>query len=1105
MTDSQQRENPYVGPRAFDRGDRLYGRDHELRRLLNLLIAERIVLLYSPSGAGKTSLIQASLVPKLEEEGFRIWPSMRVNQELSPSEIPRTSANRYVLSLLLSLEADLAEADQTPVDQLAGMTLDAYLNARTNAAERSFDDLFVFDQFEEVLTLDPTDRDVKLEFFEQLGEMLRNRRRWALFAMREEFIAGLDPFVRPIPSRFSATFRLELLSPGPAKQAMQRPARAAGVDFTDGAANKLVDDLRTVRVLQADGTMGNRPGLYVEPVQLQVVCRHLWDRLPAGATQIVETDLQAVGDVDRALADFYAAQVAVIAAETDLPERTVREWIDRQLITEQGIRGQVLQGHDQSRGLDNRVIWRLVDVHLVRPEERRGATWFELAHDRLIGPVRGDNAAWRQSHLSPVQQQALLWKDEDQPDDLLLRGPELLEAERWAAEHERDLTDVERHFLAACRANLSSLERQAMEWESRGRPNHLLLREEVLVEAESRAETPPAELTRIERVFLSSSQEARVVAERQRRQARWIRWLALVATAVSIVAIGFAVIASYQTQAARSAARAEAVARETAEIAGTAEATAREGAEDAAAAEAAALEMAVAAVTRAVAAQQTAEMDRILAVTSLANAEAGLSAASNALASSQERAATIQALEATNQALATQLTPTPSATPIPSGTPTSEGGTPHPSATPTRTATPSATPTPTPDQSATAAVEAATAQAIQENLAQVWATQTAVAGCSFEPQGEFSQIWKPDKIRLRLGCPKQSYPTRGYWAEQPFQYGHMYWSQSPDLYVVMIGRDAGKWYLFRTEEITWTWNPSGVSCPADPPDGVEQPVRGFGGLWCANPQIQKEIGFATQKEQGTNGDLLQEFDRGYIFRDSEASTYILFGDNSTYVRDMVFIPGGQLLIGGQLQQVSDFWLDRYEVTNAEYKECVEARVCAHPHREGDSPGEDGPPEVISASRGDYYTNPKFDQFPVIFVDWGDAHNYCTWLHKELPTEAEWEWAAKGLKNYLYPWGDKPEPSIALANYNKNVGDTSKVGRYPPSSLGLYDMAGNVWEWTSSLRDGGEDPHAIGERVIRGGSWRDAENNLRSANRNFRRPNGPLDNIGFRCAMSIQEP
>ena len=187
-----------------------------------------------------------------------------------------------------------------------------------------------------------------------------------------------------------------------------------GVDFTEAAARKLANDLRIVRVQRADGTIEEQLGLYVEPVQLQVVCYRLWDRLPVDAQQIVEADVVAVGNVDSALSDYYAERVAGAARETGIRERAIRDWVERQPITAQGIRGQVLQGPDQ--GLDSRAVQKLLDAYLVRAEKRRGATWLELAHDRLIAPVQANNAAWREANLSTLQRQADLWEKQNRPD-----------------------------------------------------------------------------------------------------------------------------------------------------------------------------------------------------------------------------------------------------------------------------------------------------------------------------------------------------------------------------------------------------------------------------------------------------------------------------------------------------------------------------------------------------------------------------------------------------------------------------------------------------------------------------------------------------------------
>ncbi len=452
------RINPYVGPRSFRTGEKLYGRDREVEELLDLLIAERIVLLYSPSGAGKSSLVQAALIPRLEEEGFRVRPVMRVSQEAPAQNGWRRDVNRYIFSALLSLEEALPDELELPLDALAGLDLPAYLQRSAATDDEHSGEVLIFDQFEEILTVNPADHEIKAAFFAQVGQALRDRERWALFAMREDYIAGLDRYLRPIPTRLGNTFRLDLLEEAAARAAMQRPARRAGLDFTDAAALRLANDLRKVRVQRADGSTEETLGPYVEPVQLQVVCYRLWDGLPAEARQIVEADVEAVGNVDTALSDYYAERVASAARETGVSERAIRDWCERQLITGQGIRGQVLQGPEQ--GLDRAAIQRLLDAYLVRAEKRRGATWFELAHDRLIEPVQKNNAAWREAHLSALQRQADLWEKQDRPDGLLLRSQALIDAERWAEANAAGLTETEHDFLDACRKARAATERE---------------------------------------------------------------------------------------------------------------------------------------------------------------------------------------------------------------------------------------------------------------------------------------------------------------------------------------------------------------------------------------------------------------------------------------------------------------------------------------------------------------------------------------------------------------------------------------------------------------------------------------------------------------------
>ncbi|NJL05098.1 MAG: ATP-binding protein [Chloroflexaceae bacterium] len=475
------RPNPYVGPRSFNRGELLFGRDREVADLSGLLIAERIVLLHSPSGAGKTSLLQAMLIPRLEQRGFHVLPPMRVSleaahphnftaQQHAPQHAPTSTRspseaaavhdlpNRYILSALLALEESQPPAQQIPLEQLATLSLHDYVHQRS--ADVQEDIVLIFDQFEEILTIDPTDEAARNAFFEQLGEALRPPRRtartgsprrefWALFSMREEFIAGLDPYSRHVPTRFRNTFRLDLLGLAAAQQAIRQPASRAGVAFEQSAAQRILDDLRRVRVQQPDGSTLEQLGSVVEPVQLQVVCYRIWAGLEPDDTAITVSHVTALGDVTHTLGDYYDEQVGLLAGMHAIREQQMREWFDTQLITDAGLRGQVLQEQQATAGLPNPVIADLIDARLVRAEKRRGVVWYELTHDRLIDPVRERNQAWYARSLNILQRQAALWEREDRQAGLLLTGGDLREAERWATDYPDQLAPVQRDFLLA--------------------------------------------------------------------------------------------------------------------------------------------------------------------------------------------------------------------------------------------------------------------------------------------------------------------------------------------------------------------------------------------------------------------------------------------------------------------------------------------------------------------------------------------------------------------------------------------------------------------------------------------------------------------------------
>lgn len=445
MGQDEARACPYVGPRAFVTGEPLYGRDREVQDLLDLVIAERIVVVHSPSGAGKSSLLQAGLIPRLRAEGFTVGSVIRVGFE--PPE--RTEANRYTLSALLSLEESAASTTHVPISELARQDLAGYLGRR-HAQRNTEAEVLIFDQFEEVLTLDPADHDRKLAFFAELANVLKQRATWAVFAIREDHLAALDPYRRLLPTRLTTTYRLDLLTAESALAAIQAPARAHGVDFTDAAAHKLVDDLRVMKVARPGGAVDMMPGRHVEAVQLQVVCRRLWDRLPAGDKYIDIADVIALGDVDQALADYCDAALAACTARTGVAERLLRAWMQRHLVTDTGLRTQVLLGSQQTKEIDARALASLTDAHLLRAEQRRGMHWLELAHDRLVAPLARSNQQWFAGHLSPLQRQAELWDSQGRPEALLLADPPAMDSQ---------LTAVEQAFLTESKIRQARLRR----------------------------------------------------------------------------------------------------------------------------------------------------------------------------------------------------------------------------------------------------------------------------------------------------------------------------------------------------------------------------------------------------------------------------------------------------------------------------------------------------------------------------------------------------------------------------------------------------------------------------------------------------------------------
>ena len=478
--------NPFVGPRPLERGQPIFGRDREIDDLYYLLSAERIVLFYSPSGAGKSSLLQAGLIPRLQAQ-FDVWAPVRVNlaasdadgvngsgpgessqmlEDSSPryleqldlsSPLPvdvdtkfTVGLNRYVRSCILGFEAEVPKERQRPADVIEKMTLAEYVASRPRRRSAPKDIVLIFDQFEEVLTTDSNSFEPKRGFFYQLGQLLKDPHIWAIFALREDYLAAFDPYSRLVPTNLKNRFRLDLLKYDGAKEAIKKTAELAGKSFSVEAIFSLMTSLESIKVELAGGEFILLMGNDIEPLHLQVTCRNLWQRMDPGRTEIQKSDIEEFGDVSVALGEYYASEVSKIARGDVSIEREIRVWFGDALITRDRVRGSVQRGGYKSGNLGNDLIEELIKAHLVRRELHAGSTWYELAHDQLIIPVLKDNEIWFGEHLNKVQQRAAQWAKENEPWSLLLTGKDLEEAERWEKQNWAS-SWRERQFLDACR------------------------------------------------------------------------------------------------------------------------------------------------------------------------------------------------------------------------------------------------------------------------------------------------------------------------------------------------------------------------------------------------------------------------------------------------------------------------------------------------------------------------------------------------------------------------------------------------------------------------------------------------------------------------------
>lgn len=525
----QDQTSPYVGPRPFEREHQaiFFGRDREANELVSLIISHTEVLLYAQSGAGKSSLVNARLIPLLEDEGFDVLPSARVQgvvQGVAAGEI----SNIYVFHTLMTWAGQAADPKR-----FARMSLADFLRERQCPVDEEGTPVLriaIFDQFEELFTFYPERWQERRAFFAQVREasLAADQGLRTIFVMREDHVAEVDPYASMLPEKFRIRFRLERMREQSALDCVRKPLGNTSRRFAPGVAEALVDQLLRLKTTAPDGELIEAKEQFVELVQLQVVCQSLWDQLKPGNDEIGMDDL-ASADPGKALLNFYDRCIQQTSERTGVREAKIRQWFEHALITPAGTRGTVFRGEHDTQGLPNAAVDALEDLHLIRGEVRGRGRWYELTHDRFIESVQISRRHWAEANAATeaahrhLEALAGRWALQGRGREGLLDEGQLLEADRLLRR-----PDVERLGISDTARALVDTSRVVIDESKHRKEEELRAAKELAAEQQRRAE------------------EQRIAAARQRR-------IAKILAAVSVVAIGTAIWAIHAEKQARTA------------------------------------------------------------------------------------------------------------------------------------------------------------------------------------------------------------------------------------------------------------------------------------------------------------------------------------------------------------------------------------------------------------------------------------------------------------------------------------------------------------------------------------------------------------------------
>jgi len=364
---------PYPGPQPFRQADRdrFFGRAGESAMLVEWWQNNRLTFAVGQAGRGKTSLLQAGVLPRLAYKDMTVLPVGRLSYRATFPFAALPGQNPYTLALLSSWAPDEI------LTRLAGLTVSEFVARQDGPTV-----LAAIDQADELLADTGPRRGYRRRLLGELEEALETGGLHLLVVAREEAATAIADVLG-----YGRRLDITALAWQSAVDAVSEPTVGTGRSFVDGVASRLVKDLQSSRIVGADGAVRHVTDDHVEPALLQVVSAHLWDSMPE-ADLITARDVRTYGDVDTALAAWSGMVIARVADDHDVPAKRLASWLLTSFVTEDGTRNKKREGATATAGMPNDMVRALEDLHLLTARLEDGARWYKLLSDRLIEPLR---------------------------------------------------------------------------------------------------------------------------------------------------------------------------------------------------------------------------------------------------------------------------------------------------------------------------------------------------------------------------------------------------------------------------------------------------------------------------------------------------------------------------------------------------------------------------------------------------------------------------------------------------------------------------------------------------------------------------------------------